>query len=253
MKVSPEERQAIKYHCAEIAVQFNNAAAAWAALAVLSPPAGLISAAYWYLANEYQALANDPPRLDFDKVDLAATADPFVMHSGDPATQVASTQLQCALSLRKVVTALERHDGAASTASVPRALNARRNRLADLQLEALKHNASQTARHQGQLVALRPSLNSQRAAILAARLPNTAAPSVDDVRTAFKRSGDGGIQVMVSLLGWSQADQASVVPQKQHPIFDPAYTVKLKPTTFGAPIVDVLTKNSASLIGLVVN
>lgn len=252
MRVSPEERQAIKLHCAEIAIQFNNAAAAWAALAVLVPPVGVISAGYWYLANEYQALANDPPRLDFDKVELAATADPSVMHSGDRSTQIASTQLQCALSLRKVVTALERHDGASSTAPVSRALSARRVHLADLQLEALRHNAGQAARHQSQLVALRSSINAQSAEILVGRLPGTATPSVDDVRGAFRRSGDGGIQVLQSLLGWSQADRASLIQQKQHPIFEQNYSVKLK-TTFGTPIVDTLQKSSASLIGLVIS
>ena len=225
MKISPEERQAIKIHCAELAIAFNDQAAYWAGLAVFVPPVGVFSAAYWLLADQYQSLANDPPRLDFDKIELAQTHDPAIMHSGSTLLKAAATHFQCAQSISKVITSLERHDGAASSAKVPQKLAARRGALAEVQLAALEHNSGVVVRHQATIASLQGETNAEWVRGTAVFSHGTAKPTVAEVRAAYERRGDGAIHLMQSLLGWKPSELGELMPKRPHPIFEQSYAV----------------------------
>jgi hypothetical protein len=253
MMISLEERLAIKLHCGELAMAFNDQAAYWAGLAVFFPPVGLFSAAYWILANQYQALANDPPRLDFDKIELAHTNDPAIMHGGDTVLKVGATLLQCAQSISKVIVSLERHDGGASSAKVPAKLVARRSALAEVQLAALEHNGRVVIHHQSTIASLQDATNAEWARGAAVLAQGTAPPTVAEVRAANQRRGDGALHLMQSLLGWKESDLASLLPKRPHPIFDQSYAVVFPAKSVDDSVITSLSKSSAALSGLVID
>ena len=253
MKISPEERQAIKIHCAELAIAFNDQAAYWAGLAVFVPPVGVFSAAYWLLADQYQSLANDPPRLDFDKIELAQTQNPAVMHGGNTVLKVAATHFQCAQSISKVIASLERHDGAASSAKVAPKLGARRIALAEVQLAALEHNGGVVVHHQSTIASLQAETNAEWARGTAVLTQGTAQPTVAEVRAAYQRRGDGALHLMQALLGWSASDLAGLLPKRPHPIFEQSYAVVFPKKSIDNSVIKSLSKNSAALSGLVIN
>jgi hypothetical protein len=161
-EVNAQERQRLKQQAAQMAIMDANLsqymAATAAVVAVLSAPHGIVlavgAAVLGVCGNYRQAVANDPPRDDFDQVWVTgASFDDALVPEDERMASIhrfAANQIMLTDAIYALLRSLERHDGAMNTEDTD---------AATAQADAARQNAERAAELQEILSSLAPSMN----------------------------------------------------------------------------------------------
>jgi hypothetical protein len=161
-EVSAQERQKLKVQATQMAITDANLsqymAATAAVVAVISAPHGVVlafgSAMLGVCGNYRQAVANDPPRDDFDQVWVTgASLDDSLVPEDERMASIhrfAANLIMLTDAIYSLLRSLERHDGA---------VNAEEMDAATAQADAARQNAERAAELQDILSSLAPNMN----------------------------------------------------------------------------------------------
>lgn len=258
MRISPEERVAIKIHAQDMAATMNYTAAALALAAAgtfIAPPVAAAlagsSAIAWLAAQAWQDMANDPPRADFQMIELAKVRPHADLHAASGVwLQWAQAQLESTLAVRKLLASIERYDGAAGNIDAAEPCVAvRRAELAEMQLIAIEHNAHTVADHQERLLSLSRVCNIGWYSENSMTVRSSSVLDVQGVRDTFSRYGEVALLVLQTSLGWTNDEIVEATPRISHPIFADDYRIEPSqflikiPSQSGTPAVSSALRN----------
>lgn len=181
---------------------------------------GLGSAAAWWMSADYQQLANDPPRADFQtatkfeppQFDFKAPVDE------DEATWQELTKLLAtqSVAMKALVTSLERYDGVQAAMKKPEGDGVTRDKQRGYevaQAEAVAHNAAACAQVADSLLELRQGANDawrHLREVLAAAGSAATELSAEDLKRGYAQMWESNLGSLQQSLKFSESDIAEL-------------------------------------------
>ena len=232
--MTPEEKQAIKIQATLMAGNYNNLAAAFtgaaAVLGLFNPPAaavyGILSAIFWWSANQYQEIAGDPPRADFDVIVPTYLSLSSSQLSGDPIVDASDAGGKEVAALHNLLVSIERHAG---SQIVPRRESREARAIREMmtvgQASAARSSAEEAAAAVDRIAGLAPKINSHWSALKSQNPGPFVSPTVAEAIAAFDKYGAPSVMATLYRAGMSAAEVAECQPPTPRPQIPSTFTL----------------------------